>query len=932
MIPNSLRYKDSFILNGDFEDDLQEWHYVRRVIRATDLWQGSVTPYMHAFDGGEASQTVMLAEYPRPNGKAVYELRFWYEAYGRENARVRITTGLGAERYLTLVPSLPAGSRQSSDPDAPRRLNLTEYPHQLELDPEDESVTITFISALDAENDDRGLRVTFIRMELLLEPLRLQGLIIDDRPQPFDEPLHLCFGAWDSNAHEVSLSLAEDSAWQHTKAAFLVEEGSSGPDLSSRPSWKFEQTIESAWRIGCDAIEEDAQYSHRLFVRSQYTADLYDVQAVSGHFRLDVVALLEATYYPVIDLAQSVELRVQVKSHYMPLPLANREVTWVLTSSDETASVVLFKQLSDENGEASYTYTPVQSGEFQITASVDSYYQKDEAKHVFTVRALQNDPWQQATFSLDDSPSSPIWGAGLAYPCRGASHQVTITFPPDHALAGTDLALGWQGEYTPGGLGVVISPELDDMTSIGQTGLTWSMVFGSLRDTTFDLYVKCSRLLEASPCQSMRLAHNWVAINDSRQSTRFPVVDGPSLRLSVQVRSMVPNVGTVPGVAVQWSIDGEPPEQRPTGSNGWSDYFFEPVDEGTFTVTADVESPYKNDHGQHDFTVVVLGESPWQSLAAVTLNGTEAGSVGLVCFLGDEPAELRVSLVGDSLENEEIYLRITDEHDDLDLDFESEPPLELKRKLLPQGLAWAIRSNDTVSSRFLLHVYHDELPTLVLPGLLLSRQIDEEGGVEFDERNIPAGAIAYPCIGAIHSLFFIPKAHSPLVDLEVAASWTRDTLPIALEPEPGITQELGAEGAQWCLDCRASNESGESALSLEFPQIDLTYSAVNLSLGHNRVEMVQFAGPNGDPFVGESVWLEVKVGSFYTKAPLGGIQVAFNHGEVSTPVPTQDTGWAKFSFTAEVIGEARVIATVPSPYDGPEEAPSHEFIVTVLGR
>ncbi|MCW1243935.1 hypothetical protein OC610_05920 [Pseudomonas sp. SAICEU22] len=934
MISKSIRYKDSFIVNGNFEDGLQQWtvNDPMRVVKAIDRWDDKDVSYMHALDQGAASQTLILAQHPRPDAeKAVYELRFWYEAYGGENASVRIVTGLGEETNLALVPSLKVEFELPLDPDVLLDLNLTEYSHRLELDPVEVSVEITFISPADAPNRRRGLRVTFVRVELLLEPLRLESLSIDEEQQAPNEPLRLCLGALGNEAHEVLLNLADDSAWQETRASLLVEEGNIDPMLSAQPIWEQEQAIDSFWYISCVDSGEDEQYEHTLNVRSQYTADLYDVSALSGHFRLDVIALQEAIYYPVVCLEQSVELRVRVQSHYTHMSLANREVTWTVSSPGAAAPVLLLKQRSDENGEASFIYSPDEEGLFQITASVDSHYKKDDAKHVFEVRALQEDPWLQATFSLDRSSSPSPWGRDQAYPCRGASHEVTVTFPAGHALAGTDLALLWQGEDTPDGLGVVINPPLDEPTPIDGAGLTWNMAFENRRDSDIELNVRCSRLLEASPSQALRLAHNWLEVSDTNQSSRFPMVGGPPLYLKAQVRSRVPGVGTVPGIDVQWLIDGELSRTLPTGAEGWSEYPFDLDEDGTFTVTARLENRYENNQVEHPFRVVVLGESPWQSLATVSLGGRDAGNIGLICFRDDEPAELKVSLVGEMLLGEEIFLEVTDPNGEPSLVFDAVPPLEDMRRLPLDGLTWAIRS-DAASSRFLLRVHHAVLPLFELPGLLLSRVIDGEGDLQFDEEILLSTAIAYPCLGAVHSLRFIPKVGSPLNTLALAAIWDPDALPIVLDPAPGISQELESGGARWNLDCRASNESGGSGLSLKFPQIDVTYLPVSLNLGHNRVEIDQVRGPTADPEVGESVFLDIHVRSYYTQRSLGGIQVAFGHGTVSTSTSTDGDGWARYPFMAEAPGEVRVIATAPSPYDAPEASPRHEFVVTVLGR
>lgn len=930
MNDENIRADHSFINNGNFLENLDGWiiNDERKVTRQSGEWQDKSVGFMNAANTGEGYQTITLASSPHPEpGKANYKLIFHYEAVSGAEGTLRINPGLGGEVDLKLVPSLKANSEKALDPDVRLELNLAEYTHALELESTEETVKFTVISPDNGEVGRPGaVRVAFVRVELLLEPLRLTAVTIDGEPQSPTERLHLCFGA----NHSVVLQSADDSVWKETQAGMLVNGGDHDPEniLTANPQWGREQVISAPWTLKCAGIVEDKEVDRTLAVRSQYTADLYLLEAVCGHFQLDVIPLQEAAYYPVIDLNQSVDLCVRVASHFTKTPLENREVTWTLKVPGE-ADIELLKVFSDKNGEAGINWTPDTEGDWEIVASVDSHYKKEDARYSFKVRVLKDDPWLSATFEQDGSEHGSVWGSGPGYPCRGGTHQVTLAFPSSHLLADTDLALHWSGDDTPEGLGVVITPELDAMNPIDGPGLTWNMSCENRRDSQFKLSVRCSKLLETSPLQTLELAHNWLAIENMRQSTRFPVAGGAPVMLAVQVQSKIPGVGKVSGVEVEWFIDGLPVISLSTGEDGWCEYPFDPEEEGAFKVVAKVSSPYDDNQWEQHITVKVLGEDPWQHVATVTLAGKGSAPIGLVCFRDGEDAELRVDLLDQDFLDQEIHLEVTSESEE-DLCFESDPPLADKRKLIKEGVSYKVRSNAAASTRFLLHVYHDELPQLDLPGLLLSRTLEGEGTLQFDEKDLTVASTAYPCLGAEHTLSFVPKSGSPLNTLKVAAKWADAPLDMKLTPAPGDERDLNSGGLEWSLDCRTSAATGETGLSLDFTQVPLIYPQVPMSLGHNRLVIGEVREATFDPEVGQRVNLELKIQSFYTQQAVLGVAVKFEHGETSEAIPTTLDGWAKFPFIATQPGDVEVIATVISPYDGPGKYPSQLFRIKVL--
>ncbi|AWM93938.1 hypothetical protein DJ564_25740 [Pseudomonas sp. 31-12] len=893
MNKENVQANHNFVVNGSFTTSLEGWTISdsRKVTRQTGRWQGQTIGFLSAVNEGTASQTITLARLPRPTpGRADYKLFFLYEAIDRAQCKVEITPGLGGTVEYPLLPSLKVETGQQLDPDEPLEdPEFRAFEEPITLEHGEKTVTFKFITPENEEvGKPGGLRVAFVRVELLLEELDLLSMTIDGIVLRPDEKLHLCLGAQGDNAHKVTLQRAVNSVWRKTAVSLRVESDDIDPKgiVTAQPSWGDEQLIDYPWRISSVGVDEDAVFTHELSVRSQYTAETYPLTAVSGHFRLDVVPLQEAAYYPVIDLMQSVELRVRVESHYTRRAMANREVTWVLYSPE--GDTELQKDFSDENGEATYLFTPDTAGDIKIVAHVDSHYHKEAATYEFLFVALQKDPWLDATFALD-SLTPFIWGDQDAYPCRGDTHAVTLAFPGGHAFVGAELMLQWFGG-SPEELGMEFNPRLDTWNRIEGPGRKWDMSCGNVRDSEFRFRVSCSKLLEASPFQTLKLAHNKLAVGDTRESSRFPVVDGPATELAIQIMSTVPGVGGVADIDVDWLYDRKK-ETLLTGLGGWCEYSFSPGMEGPFEVNTKAVSHYDSKNIGHRFTGIVLGEEPWNALATVTLNGRPSGQTGLVCIRGAGPVELRIMPIGETLVDEEISLDLVSEEEE-DLDFCVVPPMADPRVLTGAGLVWRVHSTSAISARFQLHVRHDQLPDYVLPGLLLSPTLEGEGALSFDGHTLDPRSTFYPCLGAFHRLKFVPKTRSPLTSLLVAAKWndpSGNALDLTLDPPEGEEKELGSGGLEWMLNAILSTMPGQSGLSLDFPQVRFTYPQMLLSLGDNRVNIEEIREASFDPEVGQTVLLELQVKSFHTKLAVQSLAVSFELGDTQEVVRTDAT-------------------------------------------
>jgi hypothetical protein len=937
MSEQTVTANHNFIVNGEFLEELEEPWKVNDYAKVgiySEQWDGVLTKHLRLVNEGTAEQAITLVDLPKPTkDRADYRLSFWYQATQGATSWVEISSGSSGMESVELVASRLGELECGDESEEPFELFLRRREIILYwLKTEETTVTIKFISPKnDSPGMSRGLRVTLVKIELVLEDLKLESWTLDGIEHTPDDPLRLCFGATGKDAFAFTMKPAVDSVWSGTQVGLLVNGQTPDPRrmIDTSPPLGEEQSIAGTWSISCaDAGGDEEGIESVLNVRSRYTAEIYSIPVLLGNYRLDVIPVTEAAYYPVIELEQSVELRVRVESHYTKRPMVNREVIWTPKGSDG----VLFRQLTDSEGEASYTYTPGKVGEYEIIASVDSFYKEDEARYSFKVRALKEDPWLSATFSLDDPSGSWTWGEKTAYPCRGATHEVKLAFPDDHALADTDLALHWLGDDTPEELGVTFKPTLDDLTPIAGQGLTWEMVCENKKNSRFEFRVSCSRLLEPSPFQKLELAHNWLKLGEVRQSTKFPVVDGTDLRLEVQILSNVCGVEGAAGVDVVWSNDnGLPDEILLTGEDGWCLHTFRPLEEGDLKITAKASSRYAGPDPKHEFPITVYPENPWNQLVTVTLDGRKEGEAGLFCFRNAEPVVLLIKPVDNSLVDEDIYLDLTSAGDS-NLGFHFDPAMESKRPLTQEGLTWTVHSTSEISAWFQLNVCHDTLPTFELQGRLLSKTLEEEGTFEFDGKKLAFESMAYPCLGGQHTLRFVPSSNSLLIGLEVAAKLADvSSHALNLKLEPITSDVLQSEGLEWRLDGRGSTESAMLELSLELHQAGFTFPPMPMSLGHNRVKIADKQVASFDPEVEQTVKLGLNAASCYTSEALANVEVNFEYKNTPMPILTENDGWARFDYLATELGTDHVIATVQSPYDEPDKFPSYTFEIEVVG-
>lgn len=906
----------NFLLNGDFYDDLNNWETNDKgaVNKYIDLWNGNDIHVMVAKNLGEGWQTIGLPAKPRPKaGKAVYWLYFFYEvtallpdAYGT----VRITGEKSGQTDLALINSLRTPTEEQ-----PQEVFLNKWEEELKLVESETQIEIRVMSPSNGGIGPGAVRFTLAEVLLLLEDLVLAGSTVDGVTQIPGE-ICLCIGG----TQEIEFVVAGDNAWDGTDAGLVPI---SDPDdlLRSSPMLEQEQPIDNAWQLSCKDTGVDTQVVANLAIRSKYTAKLYELKVICDHFWLDVIAVADPDYYPVIDLKQSVNLVVQVLSHFTRMPLANREVTFKL------GGTVLLKQDSDADGKVSLAWLPTTPGNHEINASVVSYYRPDEALHSFAIHAIQSDPWKSFELQLDELPERS-WESQTICVNRGANHMITATFA-DHILSETVLTNVFQGDETPEAVGIAITPQAQPV--VGDK-VSWGAVCENRRNGEVSLSLKCSKLLEPSPGLTVTLGHHWLSIVDPKVSTKFPVAGGPAVRLSARIESRVPGVGGVRDVITYWKDNDKPETTEPTGANGNIVASFEPGAEGISTVSLKVANLYDGSDCSHEYKFAVLGESPWAQLATVTLDGREQGRVGLIFFRNVGAVPLKIEPVGGLLVEEFISIEVSAE-DGAELELDSDFDLATPRQMTEDGLTYMVSVTSSSSCFFRLQVVHHSadpdsgLPPYDLEGRLLSAVLSEEGGLEFDDRVLAVEEPIAACLGARHTLRVTPHLQSPVVGLAMSAK-LQDGDDLRMKLTATNNQPVPINGKEWDLDARSSTQKGEQGIVLTLDEAGFSYPSITVPLDHNRI-VAQAEDPGVDLEVGQATRLYLKANSFYTEEPVSKLLVTFeNAGEVKTAL-TNESGEASYVYTAKAPGAFTVTATADSLYDATPQV--NTFNVTVIG-
>ncbi|WP_338799855.1 hypothetical protein V9L13_14325 [Pseudomonas sp. RSB 5.4] len=932
MVEPVIQANESVLRNGDFREALEFWERganPREISVEGEVYEDQQIRVLAAGNLASVSQQVTVPVDPAANAR--YVLSFLYETRHTEPGRMLICAGDGA--LLKEIPLPPGSPRNLAEDQAridsgqPLVFKPTAYNAPLDLPLQrQEQIRFTVVAPRNADPEDYHLKVviTRIRLDVELEPARTQMVQVDAEQLSPGKLVCLCLGANGSFQHQLAFGLDPDSPWLHTKAALVSDDNPQGAVIAT-PDWGVDQPLDSPWTLQCPLIGAQDPYLFTVQLVNQYTAQPYSMQVSLGHHRLVFREVLEAAYFPVLELTQSVRLGVQVASWYTGQFLAGRTVTWASEGLG-----VLSTTPTDAEGWAYFDYLPTVAGKLVIQASVASpYYASGVETTTLDVQVLATDPWKDV-MAVAEGNALP-WAQKTGYPNRGSTYQLSVRVP--EVLRGTELAVHWEGD-SPAQLGVQVRPELGAFVPVGTADLNWELICRDELDGRFQLQLSCSKLLLRSDRKPMSLARNLVRIGDVQEANKFPVVDeGESVLLRVQVVHMVASGDGDPvnNARVDWQTPEGTIATR-SGIGGWASVLYQPSRSGELEVTARVRAHDEAVPVERPFAVRALQSSHWKGKIKILFDGNEVdlNELGLLCWRG-EPHTLRIQPTpGSSLIGQMITLQWRGELPGIGLTVSD---IGKPLMLVPSGLEWRFSSQiaSSTSSLFSLAL---STPGLASPrelfGRLISTQLTDELTLMLDQVTATAASqTLFPCIGARHNLRYLPKALSPLVGLQATLVWQgtpADDLEASIEPPLDQAQIISDGGVGWWLDFTSSKVSGAFSVGLFLSALDRSMSTNPMQLAHNKLRIEDWRESAVDPVIGkDKAWSWARVVSAFTGQAVAQVAVQWKSADSSDSVVSDALGWSGFGLVPSSPGQQNVVANVHSPFDGYEEQRALSF-------
>ena len=932
-----IQANDSLVLNGDFREALKFWEKgdnPREISVTGEVYEDVQIKVLTAGNCASVSQQFTLPL--EPGASARYVLSFLYETRHTDPGKMLITAENGTLlREIRLPPGDPRNSaedqiRIASGQPLEFKPKIYNAPFDLPVQRQDK-IRLTIVAPANADHEDYHLQVviTRIRLDLHLALPQMRTVRVDAEHLLPGESVFLGLGATEDLQHRLEFILAPDSPWLHTKAALVCDDNPQGAIIAT-PDWGVDQPLDSPWFLQCPLIGDQEPYLFTVQLVNQFTAEPYSMQVSLGHHRLMFGEVLEAAYFPVLELEQSVRLGVRVASWYTGQFLAGRTVTW---ATEERG--VLSTTPTDREGWAYFDYLPVAAGDIVILASVASpYYASGVETTKLDVRVLATDPWKDV-LAVVEGDASP-WAQKTGYPNRGSTYQLSVRLP--EALRGTELAMRWEGD-SAAQLGVRVRPELEEWVPSDAADLSWELDCRDELDGRFQLLLSCSKLLLRSNGKQMSLARNLVRIGDVQEANKFPVVDeGESVLLRVQVVHVVTSGDGEPvnNARVDWQTPEGTIVTR-SGLGGWASVLYQPSRAGELVVTARVRAHDDAVPIERTFAVTALASSPWKNQVRILFDdvAVDLAELGLLCWRG-APHTLKVEpTAGSVLLDQMVTLQWRGESPGIGLTVTSigEP-----RKLEAKGLEWTFSSQvaSSTSSLFSLTL---SSPVLAAPrelfGRLISTELVDELTVMLDQMTATiASQRMFPCIGATHSLRYLPNALSPLVGLQGTLMWLgtpAEELDASVEPPLDTARPLEDGGVGWVLDFSASKVSGTFMLGLYLPALNLSMTANPMQLGHNKLRIEDWRESAVDAVLGkDKAWSWIRVVSAFTHQAVAQVAVQWTSAIGSDTVASDDLGWSGFGLLPVTAGQQEVVANVHSRFDGYEEQRALSF--TALAR
>jgi large repetitive protein len=373
----------------------------------------------------------------------------------------------------------------------------------------------------------------------------------------------------------------------------------------------------------------------------------------------------------------------------------------------------------------------------------------------------------------------------------------------------------------------------------------------------------------------------------------------------------------VEGVTVEWRFKDEQDVIATTRTNslGRTEYRYTPDTAGTKEILADITQDNQGVVMTERFEVTALSRNEWTQETTLYLNEKPVDlSKGDLELLSDESYELKLEVnSGSVLIGSSVMLEDLSDAETLGLKFD--PPLSEPQPLKEgQPVSWDITCDPDKTGYFALKLIGQKLPDWYLPGLVIAKNPNEDVEVYLDTSSMLfGGKPAYPCIGATHTLTVKPKDHSSLLGKYVTLEVTEEAagLGVSVRPDPSIPQKLEVRGMYWTLSCVNSTKSGAFSVRLKVLEWDFSSLPLSMSLGHNKVKVIDRDGPREIGGTGGRWRTGVCVASEFTKQVVA-VPVTVCISDNPSERSTDSDGWI-YVFHEK---EESVTFTLHNLYDG----------------
>jgi hypothetical protein len=373
-----------------------------------------------------------------------------------------------------------------------------------------------------------------------------------------------------------------------------------------------------------------------------------------------------------------------------------------------------------------------------------------------------------------------------------------------------------------------------------------------------------------------------------------PVVENQE-SVWLRVRAVSVNTGRgVEGLEVRWYLEQQVElAMTLTDEHGWARYQYAPQVPGEHTVWADMSAENEQVTVVQPFSVMALQKDAWAREFDLFMNGerVDLATMELVFQYDKHYSFVLVPKPGSPLIG---FTYVALEHL-LSVTPRLGVPVDLDAEVV---VHWDVIVHTQTSGFYGLKLTCPKLPDWQLPVRVISRDFANEVEVLFDGVAMGFGkSKAYPCHGATHTITVKLKPESPLLNKTVQLQWrgeSAESLGISISPSLEYFPVLTPEGISWTLNCVNGLKNGDFSLALVSDDLGFTSLDFPLSLGHNKVKIIDWDGPT-----------EIGIGGGWRR----GICVAseFTGRVVSVPVTVLITGREPYTDTTSVTGWCYVV-------------------------